>query len=126
MTDERKAKIREHERTIASGARLKTEEILTDANRVLFVREKLRDLAGRGSVHGDVDLAYRGETGSVDSYRLRISSKLGLHTLSVSMVATSSSASTDSPTFFSHDLSVPSEMDSAIWGTFTVSARDSR
>lgn len=35
-------------------------------------------------------------------------------TLSVSIVATSSSASTASPGFLSHDLSVPSEMDSAI------------
>ena len=63
MTNERKAKVREHERTIASGARLKTEEILTDANRILFVREELRDLAGRGSVHGDVDLTKPGGNG---------------------------------------------------------------
>jgi len=37
-----------------------------------------------------------------------------VHTLSVSIVATSSSASTVSPTFFCQVLSVPSEMDSAI------------
>lgn len=43
-------------------------------------------------------------------------------TLSVSMVAISSSAATSSPTFFCHVLSVPSEMDSAIWGTLTVSS----
>lgn len=43
-------------------------------------------------------------------------------TLSVSIVATSSSAAMLSPTFFCHVLSVPSEMDSAICGTLTVSA----
>ncbi len=43
-------------------------------------------------------------------------------TLSVSIVATSSSAFTNSPGFFSHDLRVPSEMDSAICGTLTVAA----
>lgn len=43
-------------------------------------------------------------------------------TLSVSIVATSSSACTVSPGCFSHVFSVPSEIDSAIWGTFTVSA----
>ena len=44
------------------------------------------------------------------------------HTLSVSIVATSSSACTESPGCLSHVFRVPSEMDSAIWGTFTVSA----
>jgi hypothetical protein len=38
-------------------------------------------------------------------------------------VAISSSAATVSPTFFCHVLSVPSEIDSAIWGTFTVSSK---
>lgn len=39
------------------------------------------------------------------------------------MVATSSSAWTKSPTFLFHCLSVPSVMDSAIWGTLTISLR---
>lgn len=42
-------------------------------------------------------------------------------TLSVSILAISSSASTWSPTFFIHVLSVPSEIDSAICGTWMVS-----
>lgn len=49
-----------------------------------------------------------------------------LLTLSVSMVATSSSALTKSPFFLFHCLRVPSEMDSAIWGTLTVSAAKER
>lgn len=44
-------------------------------------------------------------------------------TLSVSMVATSSSALTKSPTFLFHCFKVPSVMDSAIWGTLTISLR---
>lgn len=42
-------------------------------------------------------------------------------TLSVSMLAISSSASTQSPGFLSHVFSVPSEIDSAICGTLIVS-----
>lgn len=45
-----------------------------------------------------------------------------IHTLSVSIVATSSSCATKSPTFFCHCLRVPSEIDSAIIGTLTVSS----
>lgn len=44
-----------------------------------------------------------------------------LRTLSVSIVATSSSALTKSPTFLFHCLRVPSVMDSAICGTLTTS-----
>jgi len=43
-------------------------------------------------------------------------------TLSVSIVATSSSAATVSPSFFDQALRVPSLMDSAIWGTLIVLA----
>ena len=43
-------------------------------------------------------------------------------TLSVSIVATSSSAATVSPGCFNHVFNVPSDIDSAIWGTLTVSA----
>jgi hypothetical protein len=43
-----------------------------------------------------------------------------LRTLSVSIVATSSPAATKSPTCFDHVFSVPSVIDSAIWGTLTV------
>jgi hypothetical protein len=45
-----------------------------------------------------------------------------VQTLSVSIVTTSSSARTVSPTCFDQDLSVPSVMDSAICGTLIVSA----
>lgn len=43
-------------------------------------------------------------------------------TLSVSIVATSSSNSTYSPFFFNHCFKVPSEIDSAIAGTLIVSS----
>ena len=45
---------------------------------------------------------------------VQVMDKVRVTTLSVSIVATSSSASTVSPTCFDHDLRVPSEMDSAI------------
>lgn len=45
-----------------------------------------------------------------------------VRTLSVSMLATSSSAATVSPTCFDHDFSVPSLIESAMRGTLTVSS----
>ncbi|KAI7827115.1 hypothetical protein BC939DRAFT_445807 [Gamsiella multidivaricata] len=41
-------------------------------------------------------------------------------TLSVSIVATSSSRATKSPTFLFHCFKEPSEIESAIWGTLTT------
>jgi len=61
-----------------------------------------RDDVGRG---GGAELAEE---------RVMVEGGRGRGTLSVSIVATSSSAATISPSFFVHDLSVPSLMDSAI------------
>ena len=65
--------------------------------------------SGHGSVDGDINL----DEGDVSSGHGQSESDRG-RTLSVSIVATSSSASTVSPTCFDHDLRVPSEKDAAI------------
>lgn len=85
---------------------LYSEEVLSDSDSVLFICEKLNNGAGDGSVDGNINL----DQGA--SAQLEGESRW--NTLSVSMVAISSSASTVSPTCFDHDFKVPSEIDSAI------------
>ena len=85
------------------------EELLSDRDSVLLLCEELNNRSGNGSVDRDVNLAEEHIGSSHEG-----TGRCRRRTLSVSIVATSSSASTVSPTCFDHDLRVPSEMDSAI------------
>jgi hypothetical protein len=91
-----------------------SEQILAYSDGVLLCRQKLNNFTRRRCVHRNVNLEI--------SKPVYWGKNRGLRTLSVSIVAISSSAATLSPTCFNHDFNVPSVMDSAICGTFTVSA----
>jgi len=104
--------------TFPGRAGLKPEQILADGDGIFLVGKQLNDLPSGRRVDGDVNL-YKHKS---LYYRFYCARPIRQRTLSVSIVAISSSASTASPTFFNHDFKVPSEIDSAICGTFTVSA----
>ena len=105
----------------SSSARLDNEQVLANSDGIFLAREKFHDSPSLGSI--DLHVNLRKESSKFTEVRcVEGSATMHGRTLSVSMVATSSSASTKSPSCFTHDLRVPSLMDSAIWGTLTVSA----
>ncbi len=101
-----------------AAAELYPGKLLSHRDGVLLLGQEFLDGASLRGVHGDIDLC---STRHISRGGLA-SEAASRRALSVSMVAISSSCSTKSPICLDHCLSVPSEMDAAIWGTFTIAS----
>ncbi len=100
---------------------LDADQVLPDCDGVLFADEKFLDGSGLRGIDCDVDLCVVGAVSARSlaacSPRQNSSSQ---RTLSVSIVAISSSCSTYSPIPLENCFNVPSDIDSAICGTLTT------